>query len=233
MTKNLIPVSIIIAGLIIAGSFIFINQNKEEKTTLGEGLSVQEIAEAAIHYINENIVAEGLTASLLDVVEEGDVYKIKLKIGENEYDSYVTPDGKFLFPEGYNLEETPIVQTQETEELQPSPENTISSEELIKFINCLKEDNFIIYGANWCGWTKKLVEMLGGFDMVKPIYIECTDEKELCEEKGITGYPTIFINGEKYQGARTFEEFATATGCQTPSGIESISVENSEDGDCQ
>jgi len=104
--KNLIPISIIIAGLLIAGAFIYINQGKE--ITSEEGLSSQEIAEKAINYINQNLLQEGTTASLLNVGEENGVYKIHLKIGENEYDSYVTKDGKLLFTEGVDLESGPV-----------------------------------------------------------------------------------------------------------------------------
>lgn len=103
--KILIPISIVAAGLIIGGALYFINQNKEASSE--EGLSAQEIAEKAINYINENIVAEGLIASLIDVTEEGSVYKIQLKIGGTEYESYATKDGKIFFPEGYNLEANP------------------------------------------------------------------------------------------------------------------------------
>ena len=229
--KNLIPISIIIAGLLIAGAFIYINQGKE--ITSEEGLSSQEIAEKAINYINQNILQEGTTASLISVGEENGVYKIHLKIGEKEYDSYITKDGKLLFTAGIDLEETPTAQKTEDESSQPSIEGSISSEELAKFVGCLEKADFVIYGANWCGWTKKLTGMLGGFDIVKPIYVECTEEQELCEEKGITGYPTILVKGEEYQGARSFEEIAAATDCEVPSGAEFISGETSGGGGCQ
>lgn len=100
--KNLIPISIVITGLLIAGALIYLNQGKVTEE-VSEGLSLQQVAEKTINYINQNILAEGLTASLIDISEEGSVYKIHLKIGEEEYDSYATKDGKFLFPEGYDL----------------------------------------------------------------------------------------------------------------------------------
>jgi len=89
--------------------------------------------------------------------------------------------------------------------------------EIKTFISCLKEKNFHIYGANWCGWTKKLViDTLGGFDIADPIYTECTEEQELCTKEGIKGFPTIKVNGEPYQGQRTFGDFAKATDCKAP-----------------
>ncbi len=229
--KQLLTTFIVMAvSLAIMGIFVILNQEKIEKVEI----SSEDLAQKAIDYINENMLSEGLTASLVSVVEESGLYKIHIKIGEEEYDSYVSKDGKLLFPSGFiKLEEAPITETSETEESEPASENIIPPEELTEFIYCLKEANFVIYGANWCGWTKKLTDMFGGFDMVKPIYVECTEEEELCEEKEVSGYPTILINGEKYQGGRTFEEIAATTGCEIPSGAESINEESSASGGCQ
>ena len=229
--KQLLTTFIVMAvSLAIMGVFVILNQEKIEKVET----SSEDLAQKAIDYINKNILSEGLTASLVSVVEESGLYKIHIKIGEEEYDSYVSKDGKLLFPSGFiKLEEAPITETSETEESEPASENIIPPEELTEFIYCLKEANFVIYGANWCGWTKKLTDMFGGFDMVKPIYVECTEEEELCEEKEVSGYPTILINGEKYQGGRTFEEIAATTGCEIPSGAESINEESSASGGCQ
>jgi hypothetical protein len=104
--KLLIPISIVLAGIIIAGAFVYINQGKIQISSRKE-LSAQEAAQKAVDYINKNKdrVAGGLSASLINVSEEGNVYKIHLKVGDGEYDSYVTKDGKLLFPQGYNLEE--------------------------------------------------------------------------------------------------------------------------------
>jgi len=165
----------------------------------------------------------GNTASLLEVVEESGVYKVTVGIADQEYASYASKDGKILFPEGFEL-----VESQQT-----FLEDTVLTDGLADFIGCLEKAEFVVYGANWCGWTKKLIEALGGFDVAKPVYIECTEEKELCTEEGITGYPTIFIKGEEYQGARTLEDIAAATGCEAPSGAGSVSGENLGTGGCQ
>jgi len=99
--KNLIVVAIIIAGVLIAGAVIYINWGKAEV------LSPQQAAEKAINYINENLLQEGVSVSLINVTEENGVYKFRLKLGENEFDSYVTKNGKLLFIEGINIEEKP------------------------------------------------------------------------------------------------------------------------------
>jgi len=109
-TKNLIPISIIIAGVLIAGAFIYTNQGKVTKE---EVLSPQEAAQKAIDYINQNLVQGDTAVSLLGVTEVNGVYKFHLKYGEGEYDSYVTKDGKLFFIEGINLEEKPEASTEE------------------------------------------------------------------------------------------------------------------------
>ena len=112
--KNLIPIIIIIAGILIAGGIIYQKQKGTGKHVIVQVsekelgfLSPQEAAEKAIKYINENILSGGQSASLIDVIEEYCFYKVHIKIGETEFNSYVTRDGKFLFPEVYNLEEKP------------------------------------------------------------------------------------------------------------------------------
>ena len=94
--------AIVIAGVSIAGTFFYLTRTKTPQANL---VSPQEIAQKAINYINENLVAKGVVASLVDVVEENGLYKFRLKVGEQEFISYVTKNGKILFPEeGIDIE---------------------------------------------------------------------------------------------------------------------------------
>ena len=105
--KLLIPISIVVAGLLVAGAFVYVNQTGIFSKSASTG---QQLAENAIKYINDNFPSVGGAASLINVSEEGSVYRIHLKVGEQEYDSYVSKDGKFLFPEGYSLTATSTTQ---------------------------------------------------------------------------------------------------------------------------
>ena len=111
-SKVLIPLAIVIAGIFIAGAFVYINQEKVGGKVSGL-LSPQQAAEKAIDYINQNILQQGTTASLVNVTEENGVYKFRLKIGDKEYDSYVTKDGNLLFIEGINIEKKPEASAEE------------------------------------------------------------------------------------------------------------------------
>ncbi len=119
-TKFLIPISIVVAGLFIAGAFIYVSQEGLGFFSKGQ-LSSAAAADKAIQYINENKdeIAGGQAASLLSVVEENGIYKIHIKVGEGEYDSYVTKDGKFLFPSAYVMEEETNEATPGGEEITP------------------------------------------------------------------------------------------------------------------
>lgn len=105
--KNILPIVILIAGVLTAGTFIYVNKG-------GSGLSSQVAAEKAIAFINQTI-QEDVTASLVEVTEESGLYKIKLKIEEAEYDSYITKDGKLLFPNAFNLENQEEVINEESQ----------------------------------------------------------------------------------------------------------------------
>ncbi|KPJ73503.1 hypothetical protein AMJ48_00895 [Parcubacteria bacterium DG_74_1] len=106
INKKLIPIAIIVAGVLIAGAVVFVNQGKSAPTEAQPGtLSAEEAGEKAINFINKNLLPEGMIASLVNIIEESGMYKIQLKIEDEEFPSYITKDGKLLFPEeGVNLD---------------------------------------------------------------------------------------------------------------------------------
>jgi hypothetical protein len=71
--------------------------------------SGQKIAQKAIDFINKNML-QGQTAVLGEVKTVSGVYEFKLKIGEQEYTSYITKDGKILFTSGIDI--SPSTSTQ-------------------------------------------------------------------------------------------------------------------------
>jgi len=74
----------------------------------------KKIAEKTINYINDNGLASS-TASLVSVSRESGLIKIKIKIGETEFDSYISKDGKFLFPTVINMSEAEETEGKNTE----------------------------------------------------------------------------------------------------------------------
>jgi hypothetical protein len=100
--KKIIIVVIIIASLML-GVGILIG-NKFLKTETKSELSKEEVGSKTIDYINEKFLqGQNQVASLISISEESGVYKLKLKIGTQEFTSYVTKDGKFLFPQAFDM----------------------------------------------------------------------------------------------------------------------------------
>ncbi|MBU4480880.1 hypothetical protein KKH59_01030 [Patescibacteria group bacterium] len=119
IVKKSILIVVFAVGLFAAGTIFYASKSPcfrsaEKKVGI---LSSQQAAEKAMNYINQNLLQKGVTASLGDVVEENGLYKFHLKMGEREFASYVTKDGKILFPEeGINLESAPApAQGEETD----------------------------------------------------------------------------------------------------------------------
>ena len=206
------PIAILLSGLIIAGAFIFVNREKPEETQVS-----QEIAEEAVNFINQNKegfgLTEDITVSLISVTEESGLYKIDLKIDEQEFSSYVTKDGKILFPQGITLEQTE--ETEIVEETETVPEIT----SLEAFAKCLDEKGMKFYGAFWCSWCAKQKELFGEAVQYLP-YIECSDEETQemtpeCQETGISSFPTWGLpDGEKSTGFKTLEQLTELSGCE-------------------
>lgn len=109
LNKNLLPVSIIIAGMIIGGVLFYSRQTCPSLGKVEKLLTSQEAVQKAIDFINKNMMSEGQTASLVSAQEESGLYQFKVKIGEQEFKSYVTRDGKILFPNaGIDLDFSPF-----------------------------------------------------------------------------------------------------------------------------
>lgn len=100
LNKILLIVSVVLAVLLVGGASWYIYQEKVKNP------NSQKLAQKAIDFINENVLTEGTTASLVSVKEENGLLKIRLKIGTAEYDSFITKDGKYLFPSAYDLTQT-------------------------------------------------------------------------------------------------------------------------------
>ena len=85
------------------------------------------------------------------------------------------------------------------------------------FAACLSNKGAELYGAEECEHCDTQNAIFGeAFSKIN--YIECAkkgDEKQsdLCEEKGIEGYPTWIIGGTRYLGARSLEELSSISGC--------------------
>ena len=204
-SKNLIPVAIVIAALLIAGAIIYIYQGKGKEKISGL-LSPQQAAEKAINYINQNLVQGGVTASLINVTEENGIYKFHLKIGENEYDSYVTKNGKLLFIQGIDLEK-PLKKVEE-----PKGEPTIGDFLVSEDEICKEDGKPIVYffGSKrcpHCRWEHPIVEEVAkNFQGYISFHnnMDSREDMDVFSKYSTGGIPTLVL-GCKYFRAGSVE----------------------------
>lgn len=85
------------------------------------------------------------------------------------------------------------------------------------FAQCLASKNLTMYGAVWCSHCKAEKARFGDSFKYVP-YVECTENPNVCLEKGVEGYPTwIDLSGAKYVGEQGLEKLGTISGCELPS----------------
>ncbi len=213
-TALLIVIIIAMSGIQMTGMF-----TAPDGATPEAQISPQDAGQKAVDFINKFLLSDGVEASLVSVTEsdEYNLYNLTLEIQGTKVNSLITMDGIILFPTSYDIDEISNQLMEPQEPQQPTEFSEEDLEKLSGFVACLEEKGMRIYGANWCGWTQKLITSLGGFEMAAPIYIECTEETETCQQEGVSGYPTIKINGEPYEGSdRNLASLAEETGCTAP-----------------
>ena len=86
-----------------------------------------------------------------------------------------------------------------------------------EFAKCVANTQLTMYGAYWCPHCKAEKARFGDSFQFIP-YVECTEEVEMCEAKGVRGYPTwIATSGVKYEGELGLERISEITSCPLPS----------------
>jgi protein-disulfide isomerase len=91
----------------MVGSLVYIFPRKGRETPIQ--------VKKAIEYINQVLKTQGLTANLVSWSQESGLYKMELKIGDQQYPVFVTKDGKYLFPSFFDLSQ-PIGEISTSEE---------------------------------------------------------------------------------------------------------------------
>ena len=89
----------------------------------------------------------------------------------------------------------------------------ISSTEKIKLAEHLTKEGAVMYNAYWCPHCHDQKEMFGKEATDKLNLVECAkdgynNKRDLCEAKGITGFPSWEINGSIDSGVKTLKELA-------------------------
>ncbi len=157
----------IIIGVAV-GAFCF-PQAQSPGFSAGSALTPEKAGVRAIDFITNYAVAPGVDVELINVteVEGANLYKMAVNIssmrGTQTAESYMTKDGKLLFPSGIDIEEFEemVEQQKEQEENQTQEQESKQETTIGNFIIsgdeiCIEDGKPIIYffGADWCGGCK-------------------------------------------------------------------------------
>lgn len=97
-----ITVAVLLVVSIFTNGFRFGGGGVTVKGALGK----EQAAEKAIDYVNNNLLQPGLSATLVDVEDLGDLYRLKVSLSGQTFDSYITKDARLLFATGYDISES-------------------------------------------------------------------------------------------------------------------------------
>ncbi|PIS15267.1 hypothetical protein COT63_00880 [Candidatus Shapirobacteria bacterium CG09_land_8_20_14_0_10_38_17] len=85
-------------------------------------LSQNEAAQKSQDFIGQTIL-DGQDVKISDVKDEGNILSFKIEVpDQGTFTSYITKDGRFIFPSGYDL---PKIQAEQEKQAQPSPATAI------------------------------------------------------------------------------------------------------------
>lgn len=72
------------------------------------GISSKKAGEIVVNYVTKAIEGQTTVTIIEDAVKESGVYKLKIKIGEQEMPVYVSLNGKLIFPNGIEVDASDI-----------------------------------------------------------------------------------------------------------------------------
>lgn len=88
-----------------------------------------------------------------------------------------------------------------------------TSAALDNFAKCLTGKEAVMYGVSTCPYCQKQESLFSeSFKYIN--YVECSNNSQFCQDKGIVGYPTwILPNGNKLSGVQDLVTLSKYTGC--------------------
>lgn len=105
LDKNRIPITIILVALLVGAGILYFNyrKTKPEPKENFVVISAEDAGKKALDYINQTFLQGQPPATLKETTDESGVYKLRINVDGQEGDSYITKDGKLLFPAGLDI----------------------------------------------------------------------------------------------------------------------------------
>ncbi len=220
---------LIVIGILIASvGFWYLNVREgEDKIIDNQQLSTDEAGQRMLDFVNKMLEPQGITASLVNVIEKSGIYSVTIEIAGETHQHYITKDGQFLFPEGINIDEAKEETKKRQGEARIRQEERTKCEEFQaeltperkeKIAKCLTERGFIVYIADWCPFCRQQKELFGAAAKYLP-YIDCYDPEgergNLAKCPGLRGVP-LWKDGKGNEvpgGMIQIRRLVKASGC--------------------
>lgn len=154
--KLFIPLAIIIIGFLVAATIAYTNFLKPSDQV--EVLSLEEAGEKVISFINDNVLQDQATASLVETLEKDGLYEVKFEVEGEKVDWYITKNGTFIFPQVIDLNEFESTPEPAEETGKTTGNFSVSNDEI-----CLEDGKPIVYffgsvSCPHCVWEHPIVE---------------------------------------------------------------------------
>lgn len=164
--KSLISsIGLILLGILIGLAAFYLAQQSGWVSPAGAGLSPEKAGERVVDYLNNNILkGQGLTASLVETpFKQGGVYRLKIKIGQEELVSYLTGDGQLLFPQAIDLTELGEQEERGEAVTTTTTTTTIGNFSVSEAEICQEQGKPLVYffgsqSCPYCRWEHPIVE---------------------------------------------------------------------------
>ncbi len=165
-------------------------------------LTGQVVADKTVKFINENLMQGQAIAKLKGIEESNGMYKIKLDINGQEMESYVSKNGKLLFPQVIDLDQIPKTpQPPQTQDIPKTanpdiklftmtfcPYGNQAEEAMHPVVELLKdgvnvEPHYVIYSNYRGGGSEYCLDSEGKYCSMHGIQELNQDVRELCVYK--------------------------------------------------
>jgi thiol-disulfide isomerase/thioredoxin len=174
--------------------------NTNEQNNQTTGIGAQAAAEKAIKYINQYLITDGSKATVKQTYEEKTTYyKFDLDLNGTTYPSYVSTDGKYIFPsEPYDISKFVDRETKDVEG---------SFKEVVGAQVCKENDKPIVYffGSSTCPhctWEKPVIQAIVANFGDKISYHENIDsqtDSDIFSQYSTGSIPTVVIGCKYYR----------------------------------
>ena len=151
--KLVLPLAMLVAGILV-GYLI--------SAGASASITKEQASERALEYINSVLQGQA-SAKMISMNESSGLYSMDIDVGGTKYNSFMTKDGKLLFPSGINLERQ-AAQPAETGSGAETPKSDKPKAELFVM-------SFCPYGVQAEGFMKPVADLLGSKADIKVRFI--------------------------------------------------------------